>query len=192
MYANNDAQRKAEASKMERLYSLKRVLVGLLSTGLFGYFALGYDGDPKHCLASLTADSQAVSSKVSVTVQTENAVDIGAMFGQVFTVVFYASVVDLVCGVVYWSTSNKLTKNIAHTVSLVATWAALLAIFVGIILRHSNAGAVCSGDFLLQNESTSGYLIVKGQALSVLTIVWVTLMSIGLCVGLVAFFLLYS
>ena len=98
----------------------------------------------------------------------------------------------MVSGVVHTAFRHKYIRLSARTALVLAQWTLFVTVIVGLISRFSHTGKVCSGDYLGETESTEGYLMTQGKMLAVILYIWATLMGLGLCVGLVSFFLATS
>ena len=182
MQVRNEAQLSAEQNKMQKMYQYQWIGFAIIFMGLFGYYWFGYDNDPETCYAASDQDRR-IATKL-------NVVDVGKQFGQIFRVAFCAAAANLASGIVYAAFSNKTVRKVCRLSYTFATWLILFSVIIGIYFRYfTHGGKVCSGDYLEENESTDGYLISKGKMLSFLTFAWVVLMTLGVCIGLVAFFL---
>ena len=80
----------------------------------------------------------------------------------------------------------------ARGVSALAMWAMFLCTLVGVFIRFSHGGKVCSGDYLGEGESTEGYLVQQGSMLAALLYIWLSVFIIGLLAALVSVFLMTS
>ena len=97
-----------------------------------------------------------------------------------------------ISGVAHTLFRNKLVRLPARTVSAVSMWAMFLCTLVGIFMRFSHSGKVCSGDYLGETESTEGYLVTQGSMLAGILYIWLTIFSIGILAMLVSVFLMTS
>ena len=182
---------------MERAMSVQWVLFGVICAVFYGYVALDYDTDPASCIASEEFEKRVVfqgtpEEWAGITIDEEKYIDVGARFTRVFDICFWASIFILISGVIHTIFRHKFVRIPARTAVVMAQWTLFVTVVVGLFSRFAHTGKVCSGDFLADAESTEGYLVTQGTMLSVILYIWGTLMGLGLCIGLVAFFLATS
>ena len=119
-------------------------------------------------------------------------IDIGLRFGNVFDFCFYAAVILAVCGVAHTVFKNRMVRLPARTLSVMAMWTMFLSTLVGIFMRFSHGGKVCSGDYLGETESTEGYLVAQGNMLAGILYLWGTIFAVGIISILVSLFIMTS
>ena len=149
------------ARKAERVMSAQWIAFGLISSIFYGYVFMDYDDDPDSCIATEEFQKRIVFEGDWSGVQRDESkyIDIGGRFDNIFHICFWAAFMIVLSGVAHTVFRMKTVRLPARVISAISVWAMLLCTIVGIFIRFSHSGKVCSGDYLGDNESTEGYLV---------------------------------
>ena len=155
---------------------------------------MDYDNDPDSCIATEEFQKRVVFEGDWSGVQRDESkyIDIGGRFDNIFHICFWAAFMIVLSGVAHTVFRMKTVRLPARVISAISVWAMLLCTIVGIFIRFSHSGKVCSGDYLGDNESTEGYLVTQGSMLAALLYVWITIFALGLLAALISVFLMTS
>ena len=181
---------KDKVAKMEQATASGWMCTGILWSLFFGYVALGYSEDPKHCIASDEFDKR-VEFKGDWTVMPAmdgKYTDAGERFFTIFTVAFYASIVCLCGGILHTICHTKFIRLPVRSVTVLASFCVTGCVLASIVCRFIHSGRVCSGDFLDENESTEGYLTTSGFMIACVTFLYIGIFGLAFCGIIVALF----
>ena len=174
--------------------SAQWILFGVIASVFYGYVFYDYDSDPDSCIATQEFQKRVVfqGDWTGIEIDEDKYIDIGTRFGHIFDICFYAAVMLALSGIAHTMFRNKLVRLPARGVSAISMWAMFLCTLVGIFVRFSHSGKVCSGDYLGESESTEGYLVTQGSMLAGILYIWITVFALGIIAILVSVFLMTS
>ena len=84
----------------------------LLLGCMYGYFALNFSGDPNECYANDDSDDRIDQSTVTGK-SLSNTVDVGAVFGLTFKILFFMTLMECAISLFAYSISHNLNR--AHS-----------------------------------------------------------------------------
>ena len=110
---------------------------------IFGYYALRFDGDPEQCLASDDSDL-----RVAKPVSGESYEDVGYRFRLVFSVSFYAALMQIATATLGGVFTTEPMSSALFSINGLMSLIVFFIWIYGFICRFSHSGCVCSADYL--------------------------------------------